>query len=137
MSDYIVTSRGLFPVKKGFSNQLMHYAKGSTAKDHKYIKREYRNGKWRYTYTDTSKKNEIQNQIQDRIGIDYDNEWSGQFDQSLVTDLVNKTAELEYTDDPRRQQQLERQIDAGIEYIKKLEEENHNAYNSGKPYKRK
>lgn len=33
-----------------YSDELCHWAKGSTRKDHKYLKREWKNGHWVYTY---------------------------------------------------------------------------------------
>lgn len=45
MNEYIVSSDGLRPV-----DELMHYAKGSTKANAKYISRKKVNGKWVYTY---------------------------------------------------------------------------------------
>ena len=33
-----------------YSDELCHWAKGSVGKNHKYIKREWKNGRWRYYY---------------------------------------------------------------------------------------
>lgn len=33
-----------------YSDELCHWAKGSVGKNHKYIKREWKNGQWRYYY---------------------------------------------------------------------------------------
>ena len=45
-----------------YSNELCHWAKGSTTKDHKYIKREWKNGRWVYTYP-------YKKSLSDRLGI--------------------------------------------------------------------
>lgn len=34
-----------------YSDELCHWAKGSVGKNHKYIKREWKNGRWRYYYS--------------------------------------------------------------------------------------
>lgn len=49
-SDYILTSNGVFVSE----DELYHtwFKKGEAAKDHKYIRREWRNGRWRYWYDD-------------------------------------------------------------------------------------
>lgn len=39
-----------------YSDELCHWAKGSTNKDHKYIRREWKNGRWRYYYSKTPDK---------------------------------------------------------------------------------
>lgn len=39
-----------------YSDELCHWAKGSTTKNHKYIKREWKNGRWRYYYSKTPDK---------------------------------------------------------------------------------
>ena len=39
-----------------YSDELCHWAKGSTTKDHKYIRREWKNGRWRYYYSKTPDK---------------------------------------------------------------------------------
>lgn len=46
-----------------YSDELCHWAKGSTTKDHKYIKREWKNGRWRYYYSKAKKT------IDDKIGF--------------------------------------------------------------------
>lgn len=46
MGDYIVTNKGLVS-----TDELMHYAKGSEGKNHKYYKREWKNGGWQYYYS--------------------------------------------------------------------------------------
>ena len=33
-----------------YSDELCHWAKGSTTTDHKYVRREWKNGRWRYYY---------------------------------------------------------------------------------------
>lgn len=33
-----------------YSDELCHWAKGSVGKNHKYIEREWKNGRWRYYY---------------------------------------------------------------------------------------
>ena len=33
-----------------YSDELCHWAKGSVGKNHKYLKREWKNGRWRYYY---------------------------------------------------------------------------------------
>lgn len=34
-----------------YSDELCHWAKGSVGKNHKYLKREWKNGRWRYDQT--------------------------------------------------------------------------------------
>lgn len=46
MGDYIVTNKGLVS-----TDELMHYAKGAERKNHKYYKREWKNGRWQYYYS--------------------------------------------------------------------------------------
>lgn len=34
-----------------YSDELCHWAKGSVGKNHKYLKREWKNGRWHYYYS--------------------------------------------------------------------------------------
>lgn len=45
MSEYIITENGLLP-----TDELMHYAKGQTKRNAKYVSKRLVNGKWVYTY---------------------------------------------------------------------------------------
>lgn len=49
-NNYILTSDGVFVSQ----DELYHawFKKGEAAKNHKYIRREWRNGQWRYYYDD-------------------------------------------------------------------------------------
>lgn len=49
-SDYILTSDGVFVSQ----DELRHtwFKKGEAAENHKYIRREWKNGRWRYYYDD-------------------------------------------------------------------------------------
>ena len=47
-----------------YSDELCHWAKGSVGKNHKYVKREWKKGKWVYTYPKNSSPS-----ISERIGI--------------------------------------------------------------------
>ena len=65
MENYVVYNGALVP-----ESELMHYAKGQTKKNAKYVKRERRNGRWVYYYAndkvnkvDKNKYNHIQSQI--------------------------------------------------------------------------
>lgn len=51
-----------------FEQELLHYAKGSTKKNAKYAKREFRNGRWVYYYPDDIKGGKV-----DKNKYDYNN----------------------------------------------------------------
>lgn len=118
--------------KTAMNNELKHYAKGSEAKEHKYVsKHRSKSGKMVYVYKDSKHEREVSDQLDQRIGLT-DDPWSGMFDRSVYREKVlNPTAQLEATDDPKQQQVLQKKIDAGIKYIQEIEAYNKKMYESG------
>lgn len=45
-------------------NDILHYAKGSESKTHKYVSRYKKNGRWYYTYKDSNSAS-----VADKVGI--------------------------------------------------------------------
>ena len=59
-----------------YSDELCHWAKGSVGKNHKYLKREWKNGRWKYYYStkpDTSLKETIR-RVSGQTAKEYANE---------------------------------------------------------------
>lgn len=89
-----------------YSDELCHWAKGSTRKNHKYLKREWRNGHWRYWYS-TDYDKSIGGTIRRVSGADlrdYANQKKEIYDDKKhVSDWWNKNV---YTTDPKLQAQI-------------------------------
>ena len=69
MRHYIFSGGKLYDVD---SNELYHwFGKGESAKNHKYIKREWKQGKWKYTYpsedTDSSKTSNTKSAVKSHV----------------------------------------------------------------------
>lgn len=73
--------------------ELRHWLKkGETAKDHKYVKREMRNGKWRYWYKTPGVKNSSGIKVNKTLNISKVNSWieSGKDSISKLADTTKK-----------------------------------------------
>lgn len=76
-----------------YSDELCHWAKGSVGKNHKYLKREWKNGRWRYYYS-TNYDKSLRGTIRRISGADargYANEKIGEYERSKANaDGYNK-----------------------------------------------
>lgn len=84
-----------------YSDELCHWAKGSARKNHKYLKREWKNGRWRYWYS-TDYDKSISGTIRRISGADlrdYANQKKEIYeDKKHVSDWWNENV---YTTDPK------------------------------------
>lgn len=67
-----------------YSDELCHWVKGSVGKNHKYLKREWKNGRWHYYYS-TNYDKSLRGTARRLIGADargYANEKIGEYERS-------------------------------------------------------
>lgn len=83
-----------------YSDELCHWAKGSVGKNHKYIKREWKNGRWHYYYStnyDKSLRGTIR-RVSGADARDYANEKIRDYNRSKA----NSEGYSEIKSDPER-----------------------------------
>lgn len=66
-SDMLIRRPDMSEFKYIYGESLQHWGKGKEAKDHKYVSREYKNGKWIYNYGNRSKIGDVINNITSKI----------------------------------------------------------------------
>lgn len=84
-----------------YSDELCHWAKGSVGKNHKYLKREWKNGRWHYYYS-TNYDKSLRGTARRLIGADargYANEKIGEYERSKA----NADGYYKIQTDPTRQ----------------------------------
>lgn len=77
-------------------HELRHWLKkGEQAEDHKYVKREMRNGKWRYWYKTPTVNSKPKLQVNKTLNVSKVNSWinSGKTTIDKLTDKTNKLIE--------------------------------------------
>ena len=75
-------------------HELRHWLKkGEQAEDHKYVKREMRNGKWRYWYKTPSTKKEAKTQVNNTLNVSKVNSWINA-GKNVVEKIADETSKI-------------------------------------------